>query len=55
MHEMDKCEAVCFRARQNPCAERSKDFFNSAGKEDHEEEGFEETQVAYRAVLGVEI
>jgi hypothetical protein len=26
MHEMDKCEAVCFRARQNPCAVRSKDF-----------------------------
>jgi hypothetical protein len=29
MHEMDKCEAVCFRARQNPCAERSKDLLNS--------------------------
>jgi len=32
MHEMDKCEAVCFRERQNPCAVRSKDFLNSAGK-----------------------
>jgi hypothetical protein len=32
MHEMDKCEAVCFRARQNPSAVRSKDFLNSAGK-----------------------
>ncbi len=32
MHEMDKCEAVCFRARQNPCAVRSKDFLGSAGK-----------------------
>jgi hypothetical protein len=27
MHEMDKSEDVCFRARQNPCAGRSKDFF----------------------------
>ncbi len=32
MHEMDKCEAVCFRERQNPCAVRSKYFLNSAGK-----------------------
>jgi hypothetical protein len=32
MQEMEKCEAVCFRARQNPCAVRSKDFLNSAGK-----------------------
>jgi hypothetical protein len=32
MHEMDKSEAVCFRARQNPCAGRSKDFLNSGEK-----------------------
>jgi hypothetical protein len=32
MHEMDKCEAVCYRARQNPCAGRSKDFVNSGEK-----------------------
>ncbi len=32
MDQMDKCEAVCFRARQNPCAVRSKDFLNLAGK-----------------------
>jgi hypothetical protein len=32
MHEMDKYEAVCFRARQNPCAVRLKDFLSSAGK-----------------------
>ncbi len=32
MHEMDKCEAVCFRARQNPCAGRSKDVLSSGEK-----------------------
>jgi hypothetical protein len=32
MHEMDKCEAVWFRASQNPCTGRSKDFLNSGEK-----------------------
>jgi len=32
MHAMDKSEAVCIKARQNPCAGRSKDFLNSGEK-----------------------
>ncbi len=32
MHEMDNSDAVCFRARQKPCAVRSKDFLDSAGR-----------------------
>jgi hypothetical protein len=55
MHEMDKSEAVCFRARQNPCAVRQKISWTQQEnwKEDHEEEGFDEIQVVYPAVMGV--
>ncbi len=52
---MDKCEAVCIRARQNPCAGRSKDFLNSGEKLKGGPSGerFEEPQFVYPAVMGV--
>jgi len=55
MHEMDKCEAVCFRARQNPCAGRSNDFLNSGEKLKGGPSGerFEEPQFVYPAVMGL--
>jgi hypothetical protein len=55
MHEMVKCEAACFRARQNPCAGRSKYFLNSGEKLKGGPSGerFEEPQFVYPAAMGV--
>ncbi len=55
MHEMDKCEVVCFRGRQNPCAGRLKDFLNSGEKLKGGPSGerFEEPEFVYPAGMGV--